>query len=74
MPSCSHSSNGLAATAFGQVFAAFDPFGRSFASTVPRKLRIYETNPAWVSDQLADIVGPRRAGRPLQASRLRVDD
>jgi hypothetical protein len=28
---------------------------------------------AWVSDQLADIVGPQRAERALQASRLRVD-
>jgi hypothetical protein len=50
MSSCSDSSNDLGATAFGRVFAAFEPFGRSFAPTVARKLLIYETNPFGLGD------------------------
>jgi hypothetical protein len=51
MSSCSDSSDDLGATAFAQVFAAFDPFGRSFASTVARKLLIYETGPFGLGDE-----------------------
>lgn len=34
-----------ATVAFSRVFDAFEPFGRSFASVVPRRLLIYETDP-----------------------------
>lgn len=51
MSSDSHSSDGLAATAFARVFAAFEPFGRSFAPTVARKLLIYETYAFGLGDE-----------------------
>ncbi len=51
MSSCSHSANRPGATAFAQVFVAFEPFGQSFAPTIPRKLLIYETNPFGLDDE-----------------------
>lgn len=51
MSSCSDSSDDLGAYAFAQVFVAFDPFGRSFAPAVVRKLLIYETNPFGLGDE-----------------------
>jgi hypothetical protein len=57
-----HSAN--AAVAFSRVFEAFEPFGQSFASTIPRRLLIHPT----------DAFGPGREELPALLAAADAED